>query len=202
MKNLIIDTSSEYCMLGVAEGGALIKHTLFLHENCLSRFLLPEISTLLDKVELPLKSIAQISVGVGPGSYTGTRVGVAVAKSLSFGLNIPLRGFCSLVVFLPPCYGRFASILPAKSGQFFILKGEKTKNRITLDRTHLISKSKLQEEIKNVDFVTAKKGEDLKTIKEFFPFEPQVENVACALRSPPKFPFEIDARLIYLHTPD
>src|ERR1700722_12351327 len=124
MKNLIIDTSSEYCMLGVAEGGALIKHTLFLHENCLSRSLLPEISTLLDKVELPLKSIAQIAVGTGPGSYTGTRVGVAVAKSLSFGLQIPVVGFCSLLAFLPVESGHFASLKKSKkTDAVFIVKG-------------------------------------------------------------------------------
>lgn len=62
-----------------------------------------------------------IAVGTGPGSYTGTRVGVSLAKALAFGWNIPLFGFCSLQAFFPtdniPC----TVVFDARMGGFYIL---------------------------------------------------------------------------------
>src|SRR5689334_7224664 len=123
MKSLIIDTSSEYCLLAVIKEGRTLAHTLFLHDNRLSNTLLTEIATLLKNGSLTLQEIEEIAFGVGPGSYTGTRVGAIVARSLSYGLKLPIRGFCSLAAFLPPARGTFAAVLPAKSGLFFLLAG-------------------------------------------------------------------------------
>src|SRR5689334_20008608 len=101
MKRLIIDTSSEYCLLALCADSHLILHTLFLHSNRLAQTLLPELSTLLSNAKTSLKEIDHIAVGVGPGSYTGTRVGVTVARSLAYGLGARLGGFRSPIAFLP-----------------------------------------------------------------------------------------------------
>jgi tRNA threonylcarbamoyladenosine biosynthesis protein TsaB len=57
-----------------------------------SQVLLPQIAKLLKKHHLNVKDLTGVEVNVGPGSFTGTRVGVAIANALSFALHVPLNG--------------------------------------------------------------------------------------------------------------
>jgi len=132
------------------------------------------------------------------------RIGVAVARSLSYGLNIPLRGFCSLLAFLPSEKGHFASLLAAKSGNFFLLTGEKQQINIKIHQAHLIPANQLEETLALADFVTARSREELSPtlqIQVFFPFHPNPENCLLALQEPPRLSFEIQTQLLYLHSP-
>lgn len=66
-----------------------------VHQNQLSKILFPALLELLDKAKVSLKDLDYIAVARGPGSYTGTRIGAIIAKSLAFALTIPLIGFDS-----------------------------------------------------------------------------------------------------------
>lgn len=57
-----------------------------------SQALLPLIVKILKKNRKDFFDLSQVEVNRGPGSFTGTRVGVAVANSLGFALNIPING--------------------------------------------------------------------------------------------------------------
>ena len=57
-----------------------------------SQVLLPMIVKILKKNELNLKDLTAVEVNYGPGSFTGTRVGVSVANALGFALDIPVNG--------------------------------------------------------------------------------------------------------------
>lgn len=57
-----------------------------------SQMLLPFIETVLKENNLTLKDITEIEVNTGPGSFTGIRVGVSIAQTLAWSLNIPLNG--------------------------------------------------------------------------------------------------------------
>lgn len=57
-----------------------------------SQALLPSILEILKKEKLTLGKITQIEVNRGPGSFTGTRVGVTIANALGYALNIPVNG--------------------------------------------------------------------------------------------------------------
>src|SRR3989344_7041086 len=57
-----------------------------------SQILLPLIIKILKKNKKSLSDIDEIEVETGPGSFTGTRVGVSVANALGFALNIPVNG--------------------------------------------------------------------------------------------------------------
>lgn len=60
------------------------------------RSLVPAIRDLLAAAGLPLQELDGIVVGLGPGSYTGLRIGVTAAKTLAYTLGRPLAGFDSL----------------------------------------------------------------------------------------------------------
>lgn len=57
-----------------------------------SQALLGSIVDLLREAQLEMKDLTEVKVATGPGSYTGLKVGVAVANALGFALNIPVNG--------------------------------------------------------------------------------------------------------------
>jgi tRNA threonylcarbamoyl adenosine modification protein YeaZ len=125
MLGLILETSTEHCLIGLTKNHALIASSILRHEQNLSRSLLPSIYQILLESKISLKELSKISVGIGPGSYTGTRVAVAVAETLAFALSIPVYSFCSLLAFLPSHLpqGPFAFITNTKHSSWFLLKG-------------------------------------------------------------------------------
>lgn len=119
MNFLMIDTSTEKSFIALYKNGELkVEH---LPPKKQSQTLLPAIENLLENEE-----IEWIAIGIGPGSFTGTRVGVMTAKTLAFAKNIPLLPFCSLKIFTPDADGPFTLHTDAKSQGVYVLKGEKT----------------------------------------------------------------------------
>lgn len=94
MKGLVIDTSTQVMFIALLEKSQILLWETSLHNNQLSKILIPRLDPLIQG-----NTLAYIATGTGPGSFTGTRVGVTVAKSLSFALQIPLIGFPSLDAF-------------------------------------------------------------------------------------------------------
>lgn len=138
MVTLVIDTSSHNCLLALFQEKMLIDEFVSPHGNDLSKILVPSIQTLLKKNHFTPSDLHRVGVGMGPGSYTGTRVGVAVARTLSFSLKIPLKGFCSLFAFLPIQLGPFSIGLLAKSGKIYLIEGFQLKDHIWVERREFI----------------------------------------------------------------
>lgn len=65
---------------------------------------LPVIQTTMKELSLTPKDISKIVVGVGPGSYTGLRIGVTIAKTWAESLNIPVEAISSLALMLPNAF--------------------------------------------------------------------------------------------------
>lgn len=94
---LQIETSSKNCSVSIGTDGKL---------NCLCEEISPDfkhsenlhtfILWALEGAELELKEIHAVAIGMGPGSYTGLRIGLASAKGLCFGNDIPLIALNSL----------------------------------------------------------------------------------------------------------
>jgi tRNA threonylcarbamoyladenosine biosynthesis protein TsaB len=99
MKHLFLDTSSDCGFIALANERSILGYTLLPKGNQLSKFFFSSLSSLLSLHGIPLSQIGMIGVGIGPGSFTGTRVGACIAKSLSFALNLPLADFPSLLAY-------------------------------------------------------------------------------------------------------
>lgn len=115
MQILILETSCEKSCLVLANKDKPIAFKALSGGPELSRSLALEVKNLVGDRKPDL-----VAVGAGPGSYTGIRVGAALAKGLSYGWQVPLMGFCSLKAFGPA-----PVLVDARSGGFYALLDRK-----------------------------------------------------------------------------
>jgi tRNA threonylcarbamoyladenosine biosynthesis protein TsaB len=93
---LAIETSSRRGSVAILEGEQCVARLEHEQANSHAERLLPLLERLLAEAGWPKSSVDRLGVGVGPGSFTGLRVGIALAEGLSVGLDRPLIGVGSL----------------------------------------------------------------------------------------------------------
>ncbi len=96
MKILYIDTSSNYLYSAIAEDKTILAEVKEEFGQSLSEEALPKIVTLFEQANLNPKDIQKIIVVDGPGSFTGIRIGITIAKVYAWSLNIPITTIKSL----------------------------------------------------------------------------------------------------------
>lgn len=90
---LVIDTATREGVVGLADGdGNLLVAETWTTSHRHGEELLSRLDNALTRLEATAQSIHWIAVGVGPGSFTGLRIGLATAKTLAYGLGVPLIG--------------------------------------------------------------------------------------------------------------
>ncbi|MGL5917136.1 MAG: tRNA (adenosine(37)-N6)-threonylcarbamoyltransferase complex dimerization subunit type 1 TsaB, partial [Culicoidibacterales bacterium] len=112
MKQLTIDTSTSFFAAALVENGQAIGQKSFEVQRDHSSFAMPAIVELFDQAQWQLADIEQIVVTQGPGSYTGIRIGVTIAKTLAFAKNIALVGVSTLHVLAANCEQEGVIIVP------------------------------------------------------------------------------------------
>lgn len=96
MRILYIDTSSSFLYAGIVENGSLLVECQKYYAQNLSKEALPEIIKLFEISKVLPKQIDKIIVVNGPGSFTGIRIGITIAKVYAWSLNIPITTITSL----------------------------------------------------------------------------------------------------------
>ena len=123
MLQLFLDTASDNALLGLAFQNEVLDFQVLSQGLPCSKFLFPALLELLQKNKYTPKDLELIGCGTGPGSYTGMRVGAAIAQSMAYALRIPLVGVSSLEIYQPTHVGSFAVLLDAKYGGVYFQKG-------------------------------------------------------------------------------
>jgi len=93
---LALDTSTAEMSIAIIEQGQLLKEVHIHADRTHSLHLMPMIKQLMLNADMKLADLSGIAVGVGPGSYTGVRIGVTAAKTLAWTLKLPIIGVSSL----------------------------------------------------------------------------------------------------------
>lgn len=93
---LYIDTSSSYLYTGIVENGKIIVEIKKEYDHELSRTALPEIVSMFENNAIEPKEINKIIVVNGPGSFTGIRIGITIAKVYAWSLKVPITTITSL----------------------------------------------------------------------------------------------------------
>lgn len=108
MRVLALDTSSPILSCALVEDDRVLQETF--HQG--------KAGDLLPAALGSLEGVEGIAVGIGPGSFTGLRVGLACAKSLAYARKLPIAGASSLRALAGP--GLVCAALEARKGELFI----------------------------------------------------------------------------------
>ena len=87
---LSIDTASELASIALSREGAVVAERSWRCRRNHTQELLPAIDELLTKIGVATRDLTAVFVSVGPGMYTGLRVGVSVGKGLARALGLPM----------------------------------------------------------------------------------------------------------------
>ena len=96
MRYLYIDTSSSYLYTSIVEEGKVLSEIKEEYGQSLSKVALPRIVSMFEDNNLKPIDIDKIIVVNGPGSFTGIRIGLTIAKVYAWSLDIPITTILSL----------------------------------------------------------------------------------------------------------
>lgn len=98
MITLLLDSSNTFLSVGIKQDDALLDYVSYESWQSQSEHMVPEVDSLLKKHNLSRKDIKDIVVAIGPGSYTGVRIALTIAKTISLCLSVPVYPVSSLRV--------------------------------------------------------------------------------------------------------
>lgn len=113
MLTLALDTSGEICSVALFDGDRERITYTFRHERHLSERLPTIIEFVLSDGRTTLQEVEAFAVGLGPGSFTGVRIGVTMAKGFAWALGKPLVGVSSLDAVALPFRGLPDTVIAA-----------------------------------------------------------------------------------------
>ena len=136
MISLFLDTCNKNIVIGLLEDNKLIDKTVYINDNNLSEKLLPSIKELLDKNNIRVNNLNRIYVSVGPGSFTGIRIGLTVAKVIAWSLKIDIIPISSLeaIASTDSDYNYICPMIDARRGYVYASLYDKELNNIIKDQ--------------------------------------------------------------------
>lgn len=119
MISVLLDTSNTNLNVGLAKDRVIFAKKEYEAWQRQSEFLVEELNNLLETNNLARNDINEVIVSKGPGSYTGVRIAMTVAKVMAFALNVPLFLASSLEIFKAK-EGRSVCLMNARSKRSYV----------------------------------------------------------------------------------
>ena len=116
---LALDTCLSTCSVAVLQDERLLAHANEAMARGHQERLAPMAAEVMAQAGLEFAALTRIGVTVGPGSFTGLRVGIAFAKGLASALSIPAVGVGSLEAMAAPYPGLVFALVDARRGQVY-----------------------------------------------------------------------------------
>lgn len=133
MKLLAIDSATEVCGVALTENNKLVADYRLSQRNVHNEKLVCAIQFLAEEATWRLEELSGIAVSIGPGSFTGLRIGISVSKGLAFALGIPVVTVDTLeaLAFGAKFWtGQVCTILKARADEFYFARFEKDLQQI------------------------------------------------------------------------
>lgn len=121
-----IETATNWCGIALWDDSGPVAARAFVNHMELSARLIPAIQTMLTEEERTFSDVQGLAVSIGPGSFTGLRIGVATAKTLAQAAGLPIVGIQTMDAMALPygplveCGTRLALTLSARRDQYYV----------------------------------------------------------------------------------
>lgn len=96
MYTILLDSSNTSLNVGLAKDDVLLESVSYEAWQTQSEHMIPELDTLLKKYKVERKEIKDVVVAIGPGSYTGVRIAITIAKTIATALGTDVYTISSL----------------------------------------------------------------------------------------------------------
>ena len=200
MKYLYLDTTSNFLYTGVVDNNYLICERKLRFDKDLSTMALTTMVTMLEEKNIKPSDIDKIILVNGPGSFTGCRIGITIAKTFAWSLNIPITTISSLeaMALSNENYDFFIPVLDARRD--FVFSGIYDKDNNQIMKNQYIKKSVLETAINNMSdnfiFIT---NDDIELNGPKANYDPNILNIVLKYKDKePVNPHGIDADYLKL----
>ena len=145
MYQLLLDSSNKFLSVGLSKEGKVVDIICYEAWQRQSEMMVTEIDNILKRNNIEKKDLDAVIVGVGPGSYTGVRIGVTIAKTIAYALKIKLYAKSSLSLLKHRDFPTIC-VFNARSGRsyFGVYEGQKV-----LEKDVVVENEKVLEYIKS-----------------------------------------------------
>jgi len=154
MLTLALDTSANTASVALARDGIIIGNIRLNAGLTHSQTLLPAVDSLLTLTGVSRKQIDKIAVCIGPGSFTGLRIGVAAAKGLAMALGVKVVPLSTLkTIAASSKNGKTYSCIEARRGTVYNAVYDENLNEITPPRQILLSEIESENIVFDTDII-------------------------------------------------
>ncbi len=122
MKILSVDTATKTCSTAIVCDDAVLAETVLDHGETHTRVLMKIICDMLSDAGMRTTDIDGFAVTIGPGSFTGLRIGLATVKGLAFAAGKPIAGISTLDALAAPftdATGHVCAMIDARRGEVY-----------------------------------------------------------------------------------
>ena len=177
MKILYIDTSSSYLYSAILEDTKVLAEVKKEFGTSLSEESLPEIAELFKKTSLDPKDIKKIIVVNGPGSFTGIRIGVTIAKVYAWALKLDITTVSALEAMSISCEEEtnHVPIIDARRGYVFAAIYDKDSNVIFKPKHILVEE--LDKELEKLDDYVVISNNELERYDTILKYDPNISKI-------------------------
>jgi tRNA threonylcarbamoyladenosine biosynthesis protein TsaB len=131
---LAFDTATPTVTVALHDGDRVVASHAGTDPMRHGELLAPGITAVLDEAWVPRQDVTAIAVGVGPGPFTGLRVGLVTARTLGLALDVPVYGVCTLDVLAleaaPSIGAEFLVATDARRKEVYLASYDETGRRL------------------------------------------------------------------------
>jgi len=200
MKYLYLDTTSNFLYTGIVENDELICEKKICYNKDLSTMALATIVDMMKENNIKPIDINKIILVNGPGSFTGCRIGITIAKTYAWSLNIPITTISSLeaMALIKDNYDYYVPVIDARRDYVFAGIYDNENNQIM--KNQYVKKSVLETAIKNMTdnfvFIT---NDDIELNGDKVNYDPDILSIVFKYKNKEDVnPHGIDAQYLKL----
>ncbi|MCH5172212.1 MAG: tRNA (adenosine(37)-N6)-threonylcarbamoyltransferase complex dimerization subunit type 1 TsaB [Erysipelotrichales bacterium] len=119
MISILLDSSDKFLAVGIAKDGVLIDSIQYEAWQRQSEMMITELESIIKRNNINRFDITNVVCGIGPGSYTGVRISLTIAKVMAMALSIPLFTVSSLRI-LKDNNNPSICVINARSGRSYV----------------------------------------------------------------------------------